>query len=172
MTSEITLFHIQAVAQSRANLALGHTNETNRKITMCFTDAMAKPEDVSNASDPQPGAPEATQSQSSSNAEGNVETEVIAVGGTDAQRSAARSGPATPFVPPPPLAFRKRRGASAVRPELQLLARRTDSEVACIQSLRRNVCEQIYATDLCPVGSTKAEKNLWAAALIESIFLE
>ena len=39
-----------------------------------------------------------------------------------------------------------------------------------IQSIRRKTCEQMCASDLCPVGASHAAEDLWAA--VEHIFLQ
>ena len=70
-------------------------------------------------------------------------------------------------LPPPPVAFR--RLAPTARGCDRSVKLGFPPELACIQSMKRNACREIYASEMCPVGSAAEQQNLWTA--VEDIFL-
>ena len=70
--------------------------------------------------------------------------------------------------PPPPCKFYKRKaGSRCASTECYQVPR---SDPGCIQSIKRNICEQIYASELCPVNGEKEQEDLWAS--LNHIFLQ
>ena len=61
--------------------------------------------------------------------------------------------------PPAPSKFTRRQTRTRCE-ETSQVAR---SDLSCIQAVRRQICEQIYDSELCPVMGTPEQEDLWAS---------
>jgi hypothetical protein len=73
------------------------------------------------------------------------------------------------FLPAPPSKFSKSKSGSRSQTCKPFLAQSSPSEQDFIQSIRRSTCQDVYSSDICPVGSAHSEEDLWAA--FDHIFL-
>ena len=87
------------------------------------------------------------------------------IGNTPPACANRRSASPSTLRPPPPVTFTRRQSGDKDRSRNALKSAST-----FISSARQNVCKEICAFDLCPVGSTEAHESLWAA--LEDIFLQ
>jgi hypothetical protein len=70
--------------------------------------------------------------------------------------------------PPAPIKFTRRHaGTPCESMPLPLAAR---SDLSCIQAMRRQICVQIYDSELCPVINTPEQEDLWAS--LDGMFLQ
>ena len=84
------------------------------------------------------------------------------------ETAAARS--ACALLPSAPSKFNRKQ--SGLRSQGKNLSRTQHSlsEQDFIQSIRRNTCEQLHFSEMCPVGTAHASEDLWAA--LDHIFVQ
>ena len=92
-------------------------------------------------------------------------TDASEIGNTPPACANRRSASPSTLRPPPPVAFTRRQSG-----DKDSASNTLKSASSFILSARQNVCKEIHAFDLCPVGSTEAHESLWAA--LEDIFLQ
>ena len=61
--------------------------------------------------------------------------------------------------PPAPSKFTRRQA----RTSCEATSQAPRSDLSCIQAMRRQICEQIYVSELCPVMGTPEQEGLWAS---------
>ena len=71
--------------------------------------------------------------------------------------------------PPAPSKFNRRQTRSSIceAKPLQQVAR---SDLGCIKAMRRQICEQIYDSELCPVTGEPEQEDLWAS--LDGMFMQ
>jgi hypothetical protein len=70
------------------------------------------------------------------------------------------------MMPSPPSKFSRRQ--TGQRSQCKNIAQQPEQDF--IDAIRRNTRDQIYASDMCPVGAAHADEDLWAA--VDHIFLQ
>ncbi len=85
---------------------------------------------------------------------------------SDPIHEAAASQSVQVILPSPPSKLGRR--PAGTRSSCQSITTRHSQDF--IRSCRQNTCEEIYASDLCPVGTAHAAEDLWAA--VDHIFLQ
>ena len=73
-------------------------------------------------------------------------------------------------LPPPPAAFSRQQSLAAGICKARTTSYQDVRSLDFIQCARRNVFEEIFGSELCPVANMEHEVGLWAA--VEDVFLQ